>query len=110
MDKKTNNITVGESILKAVVPEKKKELHGDKRVFYTAVEGVPFGYNKAIDETLSTPLPDVNDCVEIDVQEISEIIYQLDDTFENPIFCNNEAFEIAKAIANSKSILKWNKI
>ena len=54
-----NNITVGESALKSVVPEWVKicpVCGGDDCSEVQAI-------NKELDKTLSTPLPDVNDCV-----------------------------------------------
>jgi len=62
-----DNITLSESALKRVVPEKNTSPDaeyymdlGDDRQYELDVER---GENQAIDKTLSTPLPLVEDCV-----------------------------------------------
>ena len=111
-----NNITVGESALKVVVGKKGKSRYSEDK--YADKKWV--GRCNAIDKTLSTPLPPVEDCVEIDVEKINAVLktVQFKDFIpDNGVrgkdgyrtLHNNARKRLAKAIANSKSILKWKK-
>jgi len=113
---------LSESALKVVVGKKNKcpVKYPDTADFRN---GVLHGQDEEIDKTLSTPLPDVNDCVEMIADELSKAIKKtelwtmadseghkkivdMEEYFDAPV-CD----EIAKTIlANSKSILKWREV
>ena len=109
-----NNIIVNESPLKVVVGEKKEtgcKSRNHKEYHCYGENDCPecdqeYGYNQAINKTLSTPLPPVEDCVEVDVVGLDEFVNNL----KVPKESKKIFMEVAKAIANSKSILKWRSV
>ena len=112
MNKETDNITVGESALRVVVGEKIDGLDilEVECIHYQSIEymertdiAIMF-YSEAIDKTLSTPLPDVNTCVEVAVEKLSNVLYC--ETDMDLTTCTI----LAKAIADSKTILKWRSV
>jgi len=126
MNEKTDNITVGESALKVVVPKKisVKDRHHAFELggtHFTEMaswdkDTIDYAFKSAIDKTLSTPLPDVNDCVELDVEKIEKVIRKIAVLIEPPVVgeCTLSHWkcspsDLAKAIVNDKSILKWSK-
>jgi hypothetical protein len=115
-----NNITVGESPLKVVVGEKVATQNFSCGMTYDVSEEVKLkgeGYNEAIDKTLSTPLPPVEDCVGKDRDKIRGIVLDGLNNFIYGICSDGQHREIllscvesiTEKLANGKSILSWRK-
>jgi len=105
-------ILVKDVKLREIVPEKKRILDSGAKDIneYVRHKERVMGNNEFVDKLLSTPISNVDEFAELDVEKIAKIIAEDATGFKWNLLTDEqrESFiELAKAIASTKGIMKW---